>query len=168
MPKTEATKRPTPKQVDRLAARFEKLKQKIKAEAEKLELPKEELIRLANEWGFVSRKAKKSYRLDGAVWYVLATYGQSSEVKKVAVQKLQLELVQMGCGRMFRNFFRPDVEYIASPEAVAAIKRLPHDCRRRVVKLYRQCFEIKPRAALLDVKKQKIEKIARRKAQKAS
>jgi hypothetical protein len=155
-------KAPTPRQIDVLAAKFDRLRQKVKAEAEKLDIPKEELIALANQWGKVTRRARKSFRLDGLAWYILATYGQRTEIQREAVQRLQLELVTIGRGRSFRDFFRPSLEYIATPGAVAAIKKLPREQRRRIVTLYRACFEAKSQAASLEVKKQKTDKVARR------
>ena len=155
-------KAPTPRHVDVLAAKFDRLRQRIKAEAEKLDQPKEDLLLLANRWGKITRRAKKSFRLDGLVWYILATYGQRTEIKREAVQKLQMELVTIGRGRSFREFFRPTVEYIATPGAVAALKKLPREHRRRIVALYRACFEAKPSAPSLEVKKQNGGQIARR------
>jgi hypothetical protein len=155
-------KAPTPRQIDVLAAKFDNLRQKSKQQADKLDRPKEELIALANQWGKVTRRAKKSFRLDGFLWYILATYGQRTEVKRDAVQRLQLELVTIGRGRSFKDFFRPTVEYLATPGAAQAIKKLPRQHRRRFVGLYRACFELKPSAPSLDVKKQNGAQMARR------
>jgi hypothetical protein len=149
-----ANQAPTPRKIDVLAAKFDRLRQRIKAETEKLDLPKQELIVLANQWGRVTRRAKKSFRLDGLLWYILATYAQRTEIKADAVQKLQVELVTLGRGRSFREFFRPRVEYLATPGAVHAIKRIPREHRRRVVALYRACFEARTPAPALEVKKQ--------------
>lgn len=157
------TQTPTPRQIDALAAKFDRLRQKIKADTEKLDLPKAELIALANRWGKIARRARKSFRLDGLVWYILATYAQRTEIVREAVQKLQLELVTLGRGRSFRDFFRPRMEYLATPGAVHAIKKIPREDRRRVVTLYRACFQAKTQTPSLEVKKQNGGHVARRK-----
>ena len=160
-------KKLTANKIDRLALRFERLKAAVEKAQEQLKGPKSDLIQLATRWGAVTRRAKKSFRLDGIERYILATYGESSAVLKEAVQRLQLELVGFGRGRLFRELFRPDIRYVAMPGAASAIRKMPRDQRRYIIRLYRACFHTEPQNPSLKVEKQKRETVAGRRPGRA-
>jgi hypothetical protein len=148
-------RKPTPKTIDHLALKYERLKTAIEKAQEEAREPKRQLILLATAWGAITRRARKSFRLDGLERYILATYGESSEIRKDAVQKLQLELVCLNRGRLFRQFFRPDLRYLSVPGAANAIRKIPRDQRRHIIRLYRACFLTQPQSPSLKVEKQK-------------
>jgi hypothetical protein len=146
---------PTPSEVDRKAAQFYALKEKLRDVANayaEVEIPldhlKKDLIELVSDFG--SAHAEKSRLLHGITSEMMVTFGQSVSIDAAAVERFRLALVQASQARLLKRVFEKDIRWTLSTDAGAIIKG--EKLSRPLLALYAQCQVVKQKAPSLFVR----------------
>jgi hypothetical protein len=136
-----------PPSIDDHAVEYLSLKATADAVAEQLKAKKKELLKLVNKTGEVPAGAEKSLRVEGDLYEVTVTYGQSTSIDVAKLRALRAQVPVS----IFNKLFKSDTSYIAAPTAPTALASLAKPLRT----LFASIFIIKPRDPSLKVEPKK-------------
>jgi hypothetical protein len=145
--------KPTPEQIDDLAARHVHAKF-AKAEASaQLEAIEVEAVALVEAWGTVPAHAEKSRRLAGKLSEFTVTRADTLTIIDDRVETLREALEANGFGEYFKRLFtlRSKYEVVEGAEAALKSESLPKRLSEKVLNLWGRCITVKPKKPSLKV-----------------
>jgi hypothetical protein len=145
--------RPTPEQVDELAARYEAAKEALTEKKTEFESIEQEAIEMVTQFGIVPPFAEKSRRLNGRVAELTVTKGDTLTVNDDRVADLKDALEANGRGDFFPRLFTLRSKYEVVEGAADALKRepLPKRLAEKVLNLWGRCITVRSKKPSLKV-----------------
>lgn len=110
---------------------------------------KDELVKLAKKSGAMPPGAAKSLRLSGATYDITASFGTSSSIKELVVDKIRDELAAAHTPKLFDHLFVTHTSHVVAPTAPAVLEKLS----KKVRGLFARVMATKPKSPSLKVEK---------------
>lgn len=148
-----ADARPTPDEIDAMAARYVLVKNNVAAQKAEMEKLEAECIRWVNIWGVVPAHAEKSRRLAGKLSEFTVTKADTLIINDERVVTLKDALEANGHGEYFNKLFtlRSKYEVVEGAEAALKSESLPKRLSEKVLNLWGRCISVKPKKPSLKV-----------------
>jgi hypothetical protein len=140
-----------PRTIDEHAEEYLKLVQLAEVAKVAVDEKKDELVKLAKKNGSIPEGAEKSLRLSGSVYDITASFGTSSSIDEVVVDKIKAELEEARTPRLFCQIFQEKKSYIVAPTGPTIVENLS----AKVRKLFARVMTTKPKSPSLKVEKRK-------------
>lgn len=149
----ETPARPTPEQIDDLAARHVQAKFAKAEAATKLEALEAEAIEMVMNWGIVPAHAEKSRRLAGKLSEFTVTKADTLTINDERVETLREALQANGYGDYFGKLFtlRSKYEVVDGAETALKSESLPKRLSEKVLNMWGRCITVKPKKPSLKI-----------------
>lgn len=146
---------PSPREIDFLVARFEKLRDEAELADEAYENAKAELIELVQELGSVPAGAESSIRLEGLTTVLTVTTGSTIALKDTEVLELWSAMNANQQPDLFHSMFGTRTKYELRKGAENELRtaQLPQRMFEKFMKLYARCFDVKKKSPSLKVER---------------
>ena len=148
---------PSAKEIDELAAKYDAMKATLDTYKTDADQVREQLLTMVQKWGSCPPGATKSKRIEGDVWEVTASAGQTVEVKQSVVTRIFTILKDAGLHLTFFNkLFKKEETYRLRPGAQELMASpLPKLAPRNLRQLFADAVQIKEKAPSLKVERRK-------------
>jgi hypothetical protein len=145
--------RPTPEQIDELAAKYVMAVEALDAQKETMAARAAMAIALVNKWGIVVPRAEKSRRLSGKLSEFTVTKADTLTIDDDRVVTLKEALEANGHADYFAKLFtlRSKYEVVEGAEAALKSESLPKRLSEKVLNLWGRCIRVKPKKPSLKV-----------------
>jgi hypothetical protein len=149
-----ATTRPTPEQIDELAAKYFLVGAACDEADTTFSVIESEAMELVKRWGVVPPNAENSRRLEGRLSEFTVTIGNTITIDEARVQDVKAALEANGYGHIFANLFQQRLRHELVKDADTAILAAGMNKRltEKVQALFGRCFEAKKKSPSLKVK----------------
>lgn len=145
--------RPTPEQIDELAALYLLAKANLKSQSEIVAAREAEAIDMVTRFGIVVPRAEKSRRLAGRLSEFTVTKADTLTINDERVVTLKEALEANGFGVYFERLFtlRSKYEVVEGAETALKSESLPKRLAEKVLNLWGRCISVKAKKPSLKV-----------------